>query len=150
MVKCRKCNEQFSPSQYQIRKSDYICRLCSREYHRQYRVKRKQAGNPIVPAKMSREWHRNYARQYFANTHNRLRRSANMRKYMYDPKLRMKHEARWQATHAKQSGALKQKPCEVCGDKHTQMHHDNYYKPLEVRWLCRKHHIEHHAKAKGE
>jgi hypothetical protein len=42
------------------------------------------------------------------------------------------------------SGRLKREPCEVCGKARTQAHHDDYSKPLEVRWLCRSHHKQHH------
>ena len=49
-------------------------------------------------------------------------------------------------------GVLIPEPCEVCGifgkdEKGKRMvhaHHDNYNKPLEVRWLCQKHHMEWH------
>jgi len=40
-------------------------------------------------------------------------------------------------------GKLKKSPCIVCGEN-AEMHHDNYDKPLEITWLCRKHHLEHH------
>jgi hypothetical protein len=37
-------------------------------------------------------------------------------------------------------------PCEVCGSTNKiQAHHDDYSKPLNVRWLCAKHHIELHT-----
>jgi hypothetical protein len=42
-------------------------------------------------------------------------------------------------------GKLVQLPCEVCGDVNSEKHHDDYDKPLEVKWLCRKCHLEHHA-----
>ena len=48
-------------------------------------------------------------------------------------------------SNALRNGTLVRGPCEVCGDK-AQAHHDDYRKPLVVRWLCRKHHLQHHGK----
>lgn len=41
---------------------------------------------------------------------------------------------------------LPKKPCEVCGQIKAQAHHDDYNKPLDVRWLCHQHHVEWHGK----
>ena len=41
---------------------------------------------------------------------------------------------------------LFKQPCEVCGKTKVHAHHDDYYKPMEVRWLCKKHHLEVHGK----
>lgn len=41
-------------------------------------------------------------------------------------------------------GKIVKHPCSVCGDKNSQAHHEDYSKPLEVSWYCRKHHLEHH------
>lgn len=43
------------------------------------------------------------------------------------------------------SGALVRKPCEVCGEKRVQAHHEDYAKPLKVRWLCAMHHRRVHS-----
>lgn len=40
-------------------------------------------------------------------------------------------------------GIIVPQPCEKCGGK-GQSHHDDYSKPLEIRWLCTKHHGEQH------
>jgi len=45
-----------------------------------------------------------------------------------------------------QRGKLNRKSCEVCGDANTDGHHRDYLKPLEVVWLCRKHHKAEHKK----
>ena len=45
-------------------------------------------------------------------------------------------------------GALVRLPCEVCGNEKSEAHHDDYSKLLEVRWLCSKHHKEHHRMIK--
>ncbi|KKM65013.1 hypothetical protein LCGC14_1495510 [marine sediment metagenome] len=35
-------------------------------------------------------------------------------------------------------------PCEVCGNKDSEAHHFNYEHPLNINWLCKKHHGEVH------
>lgn len=41
-------------------------------------------------------------------------------------------------------GTWKRMPCEICGDQKSHAHHDDYSTPLDVRWLCPKHHKEAH------
>lgn len=50
-------------------------------------------------------------------------------------------------SNASRDNKIERKPCEVCGEK-AQAHHDDYSKPLEVRWLCPKHHSEHHVEVR--
>ena len=54
----------------------------------------------------------------------------------------LKRRARYRAAYAhrgERSGAK----CEVCGSQtDLEMHHDDYEKPLEIRWLCFRHHLE--------
>ena len=43
------------------------------------------------------------------------------------------------------AGRLKRQPCERCGSTvRVHGHHDDYYKPLEVRWLCPQCHTNLH------
>ena len=47
---------------------------------------------------------------------------------------------------ARKAGTLLDGPCEVCGSPGAALaHHDDYNKPLAVRWLCFQHHMQHHA-----
>jgi hypothetical protein len=52
-------------------------------------------------------------------------------------------QARWALNNAVRDGRLLRKPCEVCGAR-AEAHHEDYSKPLDVRWLCLAHHREHH------
>lgn len=47
---------------------------------------------------------------------------------------------------ALRSGELVRSACEICGSEKSDAHHDDYAAPLDVRWLCRAHHKQHHAK----
>jgi hypothetical protein len=57
--------------------------------------------------------------------------------------------ARAELNKAVRRGEVVRGPCEVgheCSGR-VEAHHDDYSKPLEVRWLCRKHHCLEHAHA---
>lgn len=62
-----------------------------------------------------------------------------------------KDHARSLVSSALRRGILKKQPCEVCGKRVVDAHHDDYTKPLEVRWLCRTCHLQwhQHNEAKG-
>jgi len=44
------------------------------------------------------------------------------------------------------TGKLKRLPCRICGDKQSNGHHVDYDEPLEVDWLCDKHHALEHSR----
>ncbi len=50
------------------------------------------------------------------------------------------------ANNAVRDGRLMKRPCDVCGVAKVEAHHADYSKPLEVRWLCNKHHREEHKR----
>lgn len=49
------------------------------------------------------------------------------------------------ATHyAVKVGKIRKTLCEVCGAEKVEAHHLDYANPLNVMWLCRKHHANTH------
>jgi DNA-directed RNA polymerase beta' subunit len=63
-------------------------------------------------------------------------------------KMMEKHPEKWKARslakYAVKIGVLKKEGCKKCGDDNVHAHHDDYKKPLQVIWLCPKHHAERH------
>jgi hypothetical protein len=53
------------------------------------------------------------------------------------PQKSKAHQLVWWAVKL---GALTRQPCEECGRVEVEAHHDDYARPLDVRWLCRWHH----------
>lgn len=41
-------------------------------------------------------------------------------------------------------GKLIRQPCFICGSEIVEAHHPDYERPLDVTWLCKKHHREAH------
>jgi hypothetical protein len=59
-----------------------------------------------------------------------------------------KYAANNAVNNAIRDGRLERKSCEVCGAK-AQAHHDDYSKPLDVKWLCQRHHRDRHRQLKA-
>ena len=76
----------------------------------------------------------------------RARERARAERRKADPAWRHKQKARWTVQNAIVAGKLERLPCEVCGVEPAEGHHDDYDLPLEVRWLCKLHHDEHHLR----
>jgi hypothetical protein len=50
-----------------------------------------------------------------------------------------KNFARSQVRYALKKGILKREAC-ICGETKVEAHHADYKRPLDVMWVCRKHH----------
>ena len=46
---------------------------------------------------------------------------------------------------ALKNGRIKRYPCVICNDSKTDGHHWDYSRPLDVYWLCRRHHVAVHT-----
>ena len=84
----------------------------------------------------------NRGRAKYAEAH---RQEATDRCKQYRAENPIKHKAHDLVAYAMRTGALIKLPCEVCGDPSDVAHHDDYEKPLDVRWLCASHHRYWHA-----
>ena len=87
-----------------------------------------------------------YYREYDRNRGNRQ-----SKEYLreYRDRYPSKYKAHCLVSNSIRSGNLFSQPCEICGHAETHAHHDDYMKPLNVRWLCAAHHKEWH-KENGE
>jgi hypothetical protein len=57
-----------------------------------------------------------------------------------------KYKAHCMVNNQKRAGNISEQPCEICKELKVVAHHDDYDKPLNVRWLCQSHHKQWHAK----
>ena len=133
--KCSRCGEVKDISEFRLdnRKPlgrGYICKPCENEYaaKRYYGAKHEQR---LVIARAYRIKHKKEA-------------CSNARRY--EKKYPYKVEAKRKVIAAIKSGAIKRLPCEVCGNPKSHAHHQDYSKPLEVKWLCSVHHSAVHRK----
>lgn len=143
---CRVCSSRYEPSPSQLKRSDFICPPCKAGKDRDSRERRKAAGISVSGKAMPRKYHQTYQKIYKTRPEvkERKRKEAHIRRQ--DPTERVKQSARRSVRNEIEAGRMIRMPCEVCGHFPTDGHHDDYSRPLSVRWLCRLHHREHHAK----
>jgi hypothetical protein len=92
---------------------------------------RKRRGSQAVQTAFHREWRKGVGREKFAAAIKRWQQA--------NPEKRRAH---WAVGYALKVGKLTKGPCEIgvdCAGR-IEAHHDDYSKPLEVRWVCKRHH----------
>lgn len=94
--------------------------------------------------KKSRDANKRYDIEYKVKDVDKWRKM----KSEHNKKQREKHphkeKARKKLRSEIRAGRIQRQCCDVCGEQKTHAHHDDYSKPLCVRWLCVKHHNELH------
>lgn len=129
---CTKCNTEKNLSGFgrDSRKKDDLQSQCSQcDYDRNLK------------------WYRKNGKRYYAKyikTEERkeyMKECAKKHRDTYPDKCK----ARSSVSNAIQSGRLIKQPCH-CGESEVEAHHEDYSKPLDVQWLCVKHHKELHRK----
>jgi hypothetical protein len=87
------------------------------------------------------------ARKRYAHSEHGKIVKANSRK-QYRKNYPEKYRAHQLVMNAIRNGMLIKKPCEKCKSKSVHAHHDDYSKPLKVKWLCPACHKEYHVEEK--
>ena len=118
------------------------CKCCTKKdshQHHQHKL-----ATDVQWALAERGRHRDKSRRYRAAGVAPIPSNESKRQYL--DRNPIKHAAHIAVHRAIGSGRLTRQPCEQCGAVKTEAHHDDYTKPLSVRWLCVRHHNEFHVK----
>jgi hypothetical protein len=121
---CTKCNNAYNSARYKRRMLDPKYVLKQRARYKVRREKDKLLGK--------------------SNIHYRHRAYINHKKW--EENNRGKIRAYNYLHRVIKSGKMVKEPCRVCGSPFVQMHHEDYSKPLNVMFLCTKHHHELHVR----
>lgn len=60
-----------------------------------------------------------------------------------------KQKARSALNKALRAGKIERGTCEECGSEAVNAHHEDYARPLDVVWLCPRHHAARHVEHKS-
>jgi len=136
MKKCTRCDKEKDETEFFKHKRDGLqcwCKDCKKEYQRSDKVK---------------EYMVRYNKKYQQTDRGKELQLNRVKKYQkLNPE---KRKAQNDLNHAIRAGKLERLLCEICGtSNNVHGHHDDYDKPFDVRWLCRKHHVEHHKKTRS-
>lgn len=110
------------------------------EYKRQWREKNKDKISGYQ--KKYHSTHKDRYRRYYEDNKEKFFERARKSRAKYPDEKRARSIINCMIAR----GKLVKEPCEVCGNPKADAHHDDYNKPLDVRWLCREHHAEWHSK----
>ena len=75
----------------------------------------------------------------------RMRREREIARCKEDALFRRKKLCRKETRNLLRRGLIEAYCCEICGSEKSEVHHVDYNDPWNIRWLCRQHHMAHHA-----
>lgn len=138
--RCFKCGRNKPRSEFYAhpRMADGLlgkCKECARSDVRANRAARREQYREYE----QRRWQQRERRQAAAE-YRRRHRERHPERYA----------ARTAVNNAVRDGRLRRLPCEVCGSPKAQAHHEDYARPLDVRWLCFVHHRAAHGQQAAE
>lgn len=143
--KCSICGIEKDINNFYFRnKTQNIYRNDCKKCH--YDARKKWAINNINKIRLYRNnWKsKNKDKIKFWDLHNPKKR---IRIKLWRQNNPLKYKSHSKISTALLSGIIKKLPCKICGStKNIHGHHFDYSKPLEVIWLCPKHHYEIHRK----
>jgi hypothetical protein len=128
------------------------CKECSKKAIRESRDKRSDYYKQFDRDRSNLP-HRKEARLEYYNSvkgtseHRKSRSEANSK---YIKNNRERYLAHNKAKYYLRKGTLKKMPCEVCGGEKVEAHHEDYSFPLNITWLCPKHHYARHVEKRRE
>lgn len=145
MKKCNSCNTEKHNSDFHKRKASKDglaakCKECQKEYDkgRANLPHRVESRKEYQKTDAFKESHRKANKKY-TKTHGYNITMG------YRDKNQKKYKVHWMVAYAIKTGLIASLPCEICGCEKSHAHHDDYNKPLNVRWLCPAHHQQWHA-----
>lgn len=147
--RCRVCREVKHIFDYMSgfkKKNDYICKLCYRIENKIYRYGKLEHIRRLNREAMRRWVERN---PELCRIRSKEYKKRNLEKIgAYNRKYRQENKKAFLAYNTIQKALRKNKiqklSCEICNNPKVHAHHDDYEKPLEIRWLCPKHHRKLH------
>lgn len=104
-----------------------------------------QMDQELKPCSKCRTPHYRHGQRYCLKCHAEYMRRTRPKYKDLTAEQKKKANCRSIAKTYKYRGNLIEEPCEKCGSEKVEMHHDDYDKPLQVRWLCRECHLELHG-----
>jgi hypothetical protein len=129
MCKGVKPTDQFYKNHKSADRHGSQCKICSSNYRRTW-AQREHIRERLK--KMSHEYRLEHPES--TGDSRRLWRA----KY---PQKKKAHSVIWRAI---KKGRIAKQPCSICGEINTHAHHDDYNQPLNIRWLCKAHHVAWH------
>lgn len=135
MKHCPKCHKDLPTSEFHRNKAKkdglgYVCKICRKEEHACYYEAHKVQCLAV------------YRQYYRRNRAAMLAKEAAREK---SPEGRWQRRAYSHVQRAKVKGELVPALCAHCGAANVEAHHDDYSRPLDVIWLCRRCHAGRHS-----